>query len=116
MMVHRNDRKAHEMRTKFAVTAAVVGICGAALVPLAVAQADDGESASEVIGRLQQQGYTVRIDKIGTAPIDKCTVTSVRNPQTTSQLVPYVGPGRDGDRFLVPQITSQTVSVSLNCS
>jgi hypothetical protein len=103
------------MRTKFAVVAAVAGVCGAALAPAVLAAADD-ESATEVISRLQQQGYTVTIDKIGTAPISDCTVTSVRNPQTTSQLVPYVGPGLGGDRILVPQVTSQTVSVSLNCS
>lgn len=103
------------MRTKFAVVAAMAGVCGAALAPAVSAGADD-ESATEVISRLQQQGYTVNIDKIGTAPISDCTVTSVRNPQTTSQLVPYVGPGLGGDRILVPQVTSQTVSVSLNCS
>jgi hypothetical protein len=103
------------MREKFAVAAAAAGICGAALAPAALAGADD-ESATDVISRLQQQGYTVNIDKIGTAPISDCTVTSVRNPQTTSQLVPYVGPGLGGDRILVPQVTSQTVSVSLNCS
>ncbi|MCP9270654.1 hypothetical protein [Mycolicibacterium arenosum] len=103
------------MRTTFAMAAAAVGICGAALAPAAFAGADE-ESATETIARLQQQGYTVTIDKIGTAPISDCTVTSVRNPQTTSQLVPYVGPGLGGDRILVPQVTSQTVSVSLNCS
>ena len=103
------------MRTTFAIAAAAVGICGAALAPAAFAGADE-ESATETIARLQQQGYTVTIDKIGTAPISDCTVTSVRNPQTTSELVPYVGPGLGGDRILVPQVTSQTVSVSLNCS
>ena len=103
------------MRTTFTLAAAAVGICGAALAPAAFASADE-ESATEVISRLQQQGYTVNIDKIGTAPISDCTVTSVRNPHTTSQLVPYVGPGLGGDRILVPQVTSQTVSVSLNCS
>ena len=58
------------------------------------------------------------IDKIGTAPIDQCTVTSVRNPQTMTQLVPYVGPGLGGNdrRLLVPEVVTQTVSVSLNCS
>lgn len=105
------------MRTKIAIAAAAVGICGAAVAPAAFASADDGESATEVISRLQQQGYTVNIDKVGTAPIDECTVTSVRNPQTVSQLVPYVGPtlGGNGERILVPQVSSQTVSVSLNC-
>jgi hypothetical protein len=44
-------------------------------------------------------------------------VTSVRNPQNVTQLVPYIGPGRGNDRtILVPQTVSQTISVSLNCS
>lgn len=73
------------------------------------------ETAQETINRLQSEGYTVNIDKIGTAPMDQCTVTSVRNPQQVTQWVPYVGPGLGGDRILVPSITSQTVSVSLNC-
>lgn len=102
------------IRIEFAVLAAAIGVCGAALAPAAFAGAE-GESATEVISRLQQQGYTVTLDKIGTAPINDCTVTSVRNPQTNTQLVPYVGPGLGGDRILVPAVTSQTVSVSLVC-
>ena len=102
------------IRTEFAVLAAAIGVCGAALAPAAFAGADE-ESPSDVISRLQQQGYTVTLDKIGTAPIDQCTVTSVRNPQTVTQLVPFAGPGLGGDRILYPQVTSQTVSVSLVC-
>ncbi len=105
------------MRTTKTLIAATLGIVGAALVPTALASADDGETAGEVIARLQSEGYTVNIDKVGTGPIDQCTVTSVRNPQTVSQLVPYIGPGLggNGNRLLVPQVTSQTVSVSLVC-
>lgn len=101
------------MRTKWAVAAAAIGICGAALAPALLANA---ETAQETISRLQSQGYTVTIDKIGTAPISQCQVTSVRNPQSVSQLVPYVGPGNNGDRVLVQQQTSQTISVSLDCT
>lgn len=101
------------MRAKWplaAVGVAVMGVIGGSTA-LASAQ----ETAQETINRLQSEGYTVTIDKIGTAPLDQCTVTSVRNPQQVSQLVPYVGPGLGGDRILVPSITSRTVSVSLNC-
>jgi hypothetical protein len=103
------------MRTKLAWAAAIAGVCGAIAAPAGLASA---ETAQETINRLQSQGYTVTIDKIGTAPIDQCTVTSVRNPQTMTQLVPYVGPGLGGNdrRLLVPQTVTQTVSVSLNCS
>lgn len=97
-------------RSLAAVTLAVLGVMGASSVAAAA-----GETAQETINRLQSEGYTVTIDKIGTAPLDQCTVTSVRNPQQVSQLVPYVGPGLGGDRILVPSVTSRTVSVSLNC-
>jgi hypothetical protein len=103
------------MRTKLTLTAAgVVGVCAAIAAPAGFAAA---ETAQETISKLQSEGYTVNIDKIGTAPLDQCTVTSVRNPQTVTQLVPYIGPGRGNNRTaLVPAIVSQTISVSLNCS
>jgi hypothetical protein len=84
--------------------------------PAAAAWADD--SAQQTISQLQQQGYTVNIDRIGTGPMSQCVVTSVRNPQTVTQWVPYVGPtlGRGDGNILVPVVTSQTISVSLGCS
>jgi hypothetical protein len=103
------------MRTNLALTAAaVVGVCAAIAAPAGFAAA---ETAQETINRLQSQGYTVTIDKVGTGSLDQCTVTSVRNPQTVTQLVPYIGPGRGNNRTaLIPAVVSQTVSVSLNCS
>ena len=96
--------------------------CAAALAALAILAVPAGlaraeKSAQETIEELQKQGYTVQIDKIGTGLMSKCVVTSVRNPQTLTQWVPFVGPGL-GDRgtFLVPVVTSQTISVSLDCS
>ena len=89
-------------------------MCAAVAAPAAFAAP---ETAQQTISRLQSQGYTVNIDKVGSGPLDTCTVTSVRNPQTVTQLVPYIGPGRGNDRTaLVPAIVSQTISVSLNCS
>jgi hypothetical protein len=101
------------MRTRWTVAAVAIGVCGAGVAPALSASA---ETAQETINRLQSQGYTVNIDKVGTAPISDCQVTSVRNPHTVSQLVPYVGPGNGGDRVLIPQVTSQTISVSLDCT
>jgi hypothetical protein len=103
------------LRTKWACAAAIAGVCAAIGAPAGFAVAD---TAQEVISDLESKGYTVTIDKIGTAPISECTVTSVRNPQTVTQLVPYVGPGLGGNdrRLLVPEVVTQTVSVSLNCS
>ena len=92
------------MRTKRMLAAVVVGVCGAIAAPAGLASAD--ESPQELISRLQSEGYTVNIDRVGTAPLDQCVVTNVRNPQQVTQWVPYTGPGRGG----------QSISVTLNCS
>ena len=100
---------------RIATLAAVVAVCGIPAGPAGFAWAD--KSAQDTISDLQQQGYQVQIDKIGTGPMAQCIVTSVRNPNTITQWVPFVGPGL-GNRgtFLVPVVTSQTISVSLDCS
>ena len=103
------------MRTKWMLAAVVVGVCGAIAAPAGLASAD--ESPGELISRLQSEGYTVNIDRVGTAPLDQCVVTKVRNPQRVTQWVPYTGPGGGGDRrALVEVVTSQSISVTLNCS
>lgn len=100
---------------RITLLAAVAAAGGVLAGPTGAAWAD--KSAQETIEDLQQQGYQVQVDKIGTGPMSKCVVTSVRNPMTTTKWVPYVAPGL-GDRgtILVPVIASQTISVSLNCN
>ena len=102
------------VRTKWMLAAVAAGVCGAIAAPAGLASAD--ESPQDLINRLQSEGYAVNIDRIGTAPLDQCVVTNVRNPQQVTQWVPYNGPGRDGDRVLVQVVTSQSISVTLNCS
>ena len=98
---------------------AVLALVAAAFGTLA-SPARAEESAQATIDRLQNEGYTVTLDKIGTGPMSKCVVTSVRNPQTFTQWLPYTGPGRGGadsdSRILIPVVTSQSISVSLDCS
>lgn len=95
--------------------AAALAACGVLAGPAGAAWAD--KSAQETIEELQQQGYQVQIDKIGTGPLSTCVVTSVRNPMTTTRWVPYIAPGLgDQGTILMPVIASQTISVSLNCN
>lgn len=101
------------VRTNWALVAAAGGLCGAMVAPAGLAWA---ETAQEVISRLQSEGYTVTIDRVGTAPLDQCVVTSVRNPQSVTQWQPLIGPGNRGNTILVPVVVSQSISVSLNCS
>ena len=102
------------MRTTRILVAVAAGVCGAITLPAGLASADEGQSAQEVISELQDDGYTVRIDKIGTAPLSECVVTNVRNPQQFTQLVPLLGGRNDG--VLFPVTISQPISVSLDCS
>jgi len=98
------------------IWAVLLAVGAAAAGPAWPAHAE--ESAQDTISKLQREGYVVTLDKIGTGPLSKCQVLSVRNPQTITQWVPYVGPGlgsADGN-FLVPVVTSRTISVSLDCS
>ena len=100
--------------TTWMLAAVAAAVCGAIAAPAGLASAD--ESPQDLINRLQGQGYTVNIDRVGTLPLNQCVVTNVRNPQQVTQWVPYSGPGRGGDRFLTQVVTSQSISVSLNCS
>jgi hypothetical protein len=101
------------MRTTWIIAAGALGV-GALAASAGLAAADEGKSAQETIQELQDKGYNVTIDKIGTAPLSDCVVTSVRNPQQFTQLVPLLGGNQDG--VLFPQIISQPISVSLDCS
>ena len=102
--------------TTFAtLVTSVAAACAVVVAPAGIASAE--QNAQETIGLLEAEGYDVNVDRVGSGTIDQCVVTSVRNPQTVTQLVPYIGPGRGNNRTaLVPAIVSQTISVSLNCS
>ncbi len=105
------------MRASWKSAAASTMIAAASAVILATAGPAAAETPQETIDRLQSQGYTVNIDRVGTAPLDQCVVTSVRNPQTVTQWVPVNGVGRHRDqRVFVEVVTSQSISVSLDCS
>ena len=104
------------MRKKWTLAAAAVGAC-ATLVAPGIASAE--ESAQATINRLQDEGYTVNIDRSGSAPLSECVVTNVRNPKKVQQWVPYIGPGNrgfNGDRALVLETVSQSISVTLDCN
>ena len=98
------------------IAAVALAVLGAVIAPPAIASAE--ETAQQTINDLQSQGYTVKIDRIGTAPMDACVVTSVRNPQEFTQWKPLVGPvlGSGSGNVLIPVTTSKTINVSLVCN
>lgn len=101
------------MRTALTLAAAAVALGGVLAAPAELASADP--AAQNTINYWEQQGYQVNIDRVGSAPLNQCVVTSVRNPNTQTQLVRVNGRG-PGRSFLVPVIISKTVQISLYCA
>ncbi len=85
--------------------------CGVIIAPAAIANA---ESAAVTIGQLEAQGFDVKVNRIGSAPLSQCVVTDVRNPHEQTELVRVIG--RGDDRDLIPVVVRRTISVTLDCS
>jgi hypothetical protein len=96
----------------------VAAVCISVVGPTAVARAE--QTAQETINQLQSEGYTVNVDRVGSARIEDCVVTSVRNPQVQTRNVrDYYGPrDENGNRKsrIIQVVVSRSISVSLDCS
>lgn len=101
------------MRTALSIQIALaVAAIGVLALPAIPANAD--ESAIITIGQLEAQGFDVKLDRIGSAPLDQCVVTNVRNPQDRTQVIRVDGSG--GRDRLLPVVVGRTITVSLDCS
>ncbi|GAA1659838.1 hypothetical protein MMUR_17230 [Mycolicibacterium murale] len=94
----------------------MVSVSGLALVAasaalLAAPLASAADSASTTIGLLEAQGFDVKVDRVGSAPLDQCEVTSVRNPRVQRSLIDF-----DDDDNNVFDVERRTITVSLNCA
>jgi hypothetical protein len=80
-------RKDPKMK-KFGIATAIVGGAAAALIglaaPAAAAPTGPGD-AQQTIDVLRAQGYTVIVNRIGTAPLDQANVVAVRPGQHFSR-------------------------------
>jgi hypothetical protein len=65
-------------------------------------------SAQDTVNELENNGYKVVLNKLGTAPLDHCTVDSVRAGDMVSHAV------QTGGQF-VSQIVYQTVYLTAKC-
>jgi hypothetical protein len=98
---------------KFGLATAMVAGAAAAIVALAApaAAAPTGPgNAQQTINELQTQGYTVIVNRIGTAPLDQATVVAVRPGQTYSRTDTGV-PGAGNDIYTT--VTGKTVYVDV---
>ena len=80
------------MRAASAMTGGIVA-AGLMLAPATIATAEPiaPGGAYATIGQLEASGYDVNIDRVGSAPLDQCVVTSVRNPQDITRTVKLKG-------------------------
>ena len=98
---------------KFGLATAMVAGAAAAIIGLAApaAAAPTGPgNAQQTINELQAQGYTVIVNRIGTAPLDQSTVVAVRPGQTYSRTDTGV-PGAGNDIYTT--VTGKTVYVDV---
>jgi hypothetical protein len=100
------------MRTASIIPTAIA-TAALAMLGLPAIAANAAESAIVTIGQLEAQGFDVRIDRIGSGPLDQCVVTNVRNPRERTEIIRVDGSGRDR---VIPVVVARTVTVSLDCS
>jgi hypothetical protein len=90
-----------------ALSAAALGLAGAANA------APSGPSTVQAtVSQLQSQGYQVIVNRVGTAPLDQCTISGVRPGQTYSRTdsgVPGAGSA------IVTTVTNKSVYVDVTC-
>jgi hypothetical protein len=99
------------MRATLLILAGIAAAaCGAIAAPAAIASA--AESADLTIAQLEAQGFDVKINRIGSAPLNQCVVTDVRNPRERTEFVPVLG----DDNGVVPVVVDRNITVTVNCS
>jgi hypothetical protein len=89
------------------ITGIAAAGCVAAIGSAAVASA--AESAAVTIGQLEAQGFDVKVSRIGSAPLNQCVVTDIRNARDETRLV------RRGDD-LVREVVARHISVTVDCT
>jgi hypothetical protein len=96
--------------TLLILTGIAAAACGAIAAPAAIASA--AESAELTIAQLEAQGFDVKINRIGSAPLDQCVVTDVRNPRERTEFRPVLG----DDDGVVPVVVDRNITVTVNCT
>lgn len=102
------------MRTALLTLVALAAVAVTILLAPAGFASAQSNSAIVTIGQLQAEGFDVNIDRIGSAPLSECVVTSVRNPQEQTQLI-RVNRRSGRDQF-IQVVVNRSITVSLDCS
>src|SRR6185503_4385261 len=83
-----------------------------ALAATATAAPSGPSPVDATISQLRAQGFQVIVNRVGTAPADRCTLSAVRPGQTFSRTDSGV-PGAQDD--LVTTVTNKIVYVDVTC-
>jgi FlaG/FlaF family flagellin (archaellin) len=100
---------------KLVARAAVAGALAAVMfgsVDTANAVPSGPQTVDQVVGQLRSQGYHVILSRVGTAPLDRCSVSAVRPGHTYARTDSGV-PGAGND--LVTTVTDMTAYVDVTC-
>ncbi|MCV7301668.1 hypothetical protein H7J93_18770 [Mycobacterium barrassiae] len=88
-------------------TGLAAAACGLITLPAAIASAQ--ESAQLTISTLEAQGFDVKVNRIGSAPLNQCVVTDIGNVRNRTELV------RRGDD-LIEVVKQRNITVTADCS
>ncbi len=89
------------------LTGMAAAACGLITLPAAIASAQ--ESAQLTISTLEAQGFDVKVNRIGSAPLNQCVVTDIGNVRNRTELV------RRGDD-LIEVVAQRNITVTADCS
>lgn len=97
---------------KYMIAAGAMAFAAVGLAGVANAAPAGPATASETVNALQAQGFHVILNRIGTAPLDKCVVSGVRPGQTYTRM-DSGAPGAGSS--IVTTVTAKTVYVDVDC-
>lgn len=89
------------------LTGLAAAACGLITLPAAIASAQ--ESAQLTISTLEAQGFDVKVNRIGSAPLNQCVVTDIGNVRNRTELV------RRGND-LIEVVAQRNITVTADCS
>ncbi|BBX00837.1 hypothetical protein BST36_00120 [Mycolicibacterium moriokaense] len=93
--------------TLLILTGLAAAACGLITLPAAIASAQ--ESAQLTISTLEAQGFDVKVNRIGSLPLNQCVVTDIGNVRNRTELV------RRGDD-LIEVVAQRNITVTADCS
>ena len=94
------------------IAACALTSAGLALAATAIAAPSGPSPVDATVSQLRAQGFQVIVNRVGTAPADRCTLSAVRPGPTFSRTDSGV-PGAQDD--LVTTVTNKIVYVDVTC-